>query len=272
MGRLGIFHQLPTQPRAGRIGADARQQADNGLDHARDSGVVAAHFLQILTVGERIEIAILRLAHRAVIGPPAQQVAPRGVRVGRVLERGRPDVAAPARFVGTLRPVEEVADVNLRFLKAIHVRIIVARETQRLERAVPALPLVLARQRKLLEEGIGERIAALPWQAEVVRALRTQQAYSLDVEFVLPGLATRHGVVLENQDAGGCTAQLAEAVCGAKARDAAAHHHQVELPGILRGGNGGLAVAAIAQAMRRLHHRPGVAVGRRDSRPHRHIR
>jgi hypothetical protein len=91
--------------------------------------------------------------------------------------------------------------------------------------------------------------------------LRTQQAYSLDLEFVLLGLATQHGVVVENQDAGVGAAQLAETVCGAQAGDAASHHHQIELPGVPRGGNDGLAVGSIAQAMRRLHHRPCVAVG-----------
>jgi hypothetical protein len=85
--------------------------------------------------------------------------------------------------------------------------------------------------------------------------------HAIDFELVLLRLATRHGMIFENQDAGVGTPEMAVSVSGAQARNASAHHHQVKVTCVLRVAESGLAVAVVAQPMRRLHNGPGIPVG-----------
>jgi hypothetical protein len=170
-----------------------------------------------------------------------------------------PDIVAPHRPGGAVALVEIISDVDLALGHAVHVGIIVTGEADRRELRVPRAPFVAARQFELVEQMVDLRARSGRGHVETVRRLRPAQMDALNKEVVLLRSAAEDGMVFEDQAAFRAAGELGIFVRRHQPGRPAADDHQIEMLGLRTLLPAG--IERIANAVRGLHHRPGIAVG-----------
>src|SRR5262249_43002543 len=117
-GPIRRLDELPSESCRCGIGTDTCQQPYDRLDHPCHCRIVTLHILQVVLIGERIEMAALRVRDGSIAGSPLQQVTTCSLRKRRVLQSIAPDVTSPVGLaVGPF--AKEIPDVDLLLLEAV---------------------------------------------------------------------------------------------------------------------------------------------------------
>ena len=145
--RIQWTHQRVAGARAHRVWTGPADQPDYRLGELSHFGTKPQFAFNVLLVSDGIEMA-LYLFRTAGRSSPFQQVAFDIVGERRAIQVIREDILRPLA-------AEEIADIHLRVVDAIHVGIVVARNAQAVERGIRHWfqlgPLELARNLEISE-------------------------------------------------------------------------------------------------------------------------
>src|SRR6202012_302150 len=105
----------------------------------------------------RVEDTRIFRASLAGIRAPLDQIPPRTLGEGCIPQLIAPDIERKRRLGDAALLIEVIGDVDLVFLQAIHVGVVIECESERLQAGIPLLITVRARDLKLAEELIDLR-------------------------------------------------------------------------------------------------------------------